>query len=187
MVSRLNLVLTPTHPDGSGGLAFLGKTLIPFGVILFALSAVVSSAILERILFEGARLQEYLWSYGTLFVLALAIFAAPMLIFLPNLLALKQSGLMDYGTLGSEYTQAFYRRWVAKTDPTEEQLLGTGDIQSLADLGNSFAIIRTMRILPLELSDFIAFVLPGLIPALPLAATVMPLGEIVKGLLKLIA
>ena len=185
--SRLNLVLTPTHPDGSGGLAFLGKTLIPFGVILFALSAVVSSAILERILFEGARLQEYLWSYGTLFVLAMAIFAAPMLIFVPNLLALKQTGLMDYGTLGSEYTQAFYRRWVAKTDPAEEQLLGTGDIQSLADLGNSFEIIMKMRILPVELSDFIAFALPGLIPALPLAATVMPLGEIVKDLLKLIA
>ena len=44
-----------------------------------------------------------------------------------------------------------------------------------------------MRILPLELSDFVAFVLPGLIPALPLAVTVMPIGEIVKGLFKLIA
>ena len=186
-VSRLDLVLTPTHPDAAGGLAFLGKALIPFGLILFAISAVVSSGILARILFEGARLEEYLWSYVTLFVLALAVFAAPMLIFVPTLLALKQSGLMDYGTLGSEYTQAFYRRWVEKTEPAEEPLLGTGDIQSLADLGNSFAIIRTMRILPLELSDFIAFVLPGLIPALPLAATVMPLAEIVKGLLKLIA
>jgi hypothetical protein len=116
----------------------------------------------------------------------LVVFAAPLLIFVPNLLVLKQSGLMDYGTLGSEYTQAFYRRWVAKTEPADEPLLGTGDIQSLADLGNSFAIIRTMRIVPLELSDFIAFVLPVLIPALPLAATVMPLGEIVKNLFKLI-
>lgn len=186
-VSRLDLVLTPTHPDTAGGLAFLGKALIPFGVILFAISAVVSSGIAERILFEGTRLEEYLWSYATLFVLALAVFAAPMLIFLPILLALKQRGLMEYGTLGSEYTQAFYRRWVEKTEPTEEPLLGTGDIQSLADLGNSFEIIRKMRILPVELSDFIAFVLPGLIPALPLAATVMPLAEIVKGLLKLIA
>ena len=186
-VSRLDLVLTPTHPDGAGGLAFLGKSLIPFGVILFAVSAVVSSAIAERLLFEGARLQEYLWSYVTLFVLALAVFAAPLLLFVPNLLALKQRGLMEYGTLGSEYTQAFYRRWVGKTEPTEEPLLGTGDIQSLADLGNSFEIIRKMRILPVELSDFIAFVLPGLIPALPLAATVMPMGEIVKDLLKLIA
>jgi hypothetical protein len=186
-VSRLELVLTPTHPDGAGGLAFLGKSLIPFGVILFALSAVVSSAIAERILFTGARLEGYLWSYITLFVLALAVFVAPMLIFVPNLLALKQRGLMEYGTLGSEYTQAFYRRWVGKSEPTEEPLLGTGDIQSLADLGNSFEIIRKMRILPVELSDFIAFVLPGLIPALPLAATVMPVAEIVKDLLKLIA
>ena len=77
--------------------------------------------------------------------------------------------------------------WRGKTEPAAEPLLGTGDIQSLADLGNSFEIIRKMRILPVELSDFIAFVLPGLIPALPLAATVMPLGEIVKNLLKLIA
>jgi hypothetical protein len=30
-------------------------------------------------------------------------------------------------------------------------------------------------------------VLPGVIPALPLAATVMPVGEIIKGLLKLVA
>jgi hypothetical protein len=110
-----------------------------------------------------------------------------MLIFVPNLLALKQRGLMEYGTLGSEYTQAFYRKWVGRTEPAEEPLLGTGDIQSLADLGNSFEIIRKMRILPVELSDFSAFVLPGLIPALPLAATVMPVGEIVKDLLKLIA
>jgi len=35
-------------------------------------------------------------------------------------------------------------------------------------------------------SDFIAMVLPGLIPALPLAATVMPVGEILGRLLKLV-
>jgi hypothetical protein len=184
-VSRLHLLLTSTHPDAAGGPAFLGKALIPFGIILFALSAVVSSGIAERILFMGAKLQEYQWSYLTLFVLASIIFAGPMLIFVPKLL--KQRGLMVYGTLGSEYTQAFHRRWVVKTEPAEEPLLGTADIQSLADLGNSFAIIRDMRILPVQLSDFIAFVLPSMIPALPLVATVMPLGEIVKSLLKLIA
>ena len=186
-VSRLDLLLTPTHPDTAGGLAFLGKALIPFGTILFALSTVVASGIAARILFTGARLQESMWSYLTLFVLALAVFVAPMMVFVPNLLALKQRGLMEYGTLGSEYTQAFYRRWVGKTEPAEGSLLGTGDIQSLADLGNSFEIIRTMRILPVELSDFIAFALPGVIPVLPLAAMVMPVGQIVKGLLKLIA
>ena len=137
-------------------------------------------------MFNGGRLQDYQWSYLALFVFALIVFAGPMLIFVPKLLALKQRGMMEYGTLGSEYTQAFHRRWVEKSQPTEEPLLGTADIQSLADLGNSFEIIRKMRTLPVAASDFIAMVLPGLIPVLPLVATVMPLGEILKSLLKLI-
>ena len=185
-VSQLNLRLTPTHPDAAGGLLFLGKSLVPFGTVLFALSVVVSAEIAGRILFGGAKLGDYIWSYLSLFVVALGVFAAPMLIFVPKLLALKQRGLMEYGTLGSEYTQAFHKRWIGKTEIGQEPLLGTADIQSLADLGNSFEIIRKMRILPVERSDFIAFVLPGLIPALPLAATVMPLGQILKVLLRLI-
>src|SRR5215472_12859980 len=184
-VSKLDLLLTPTHPDAAGGLAFIGKGLIPFGVILFALSAVVSSAIASRILFGGGRLEDYQWSYLALFVIFLVVFAGPMLIFVPKLIALKQRGFMEYGTLGSRYTQAFHRKWIEEAAPSEDSLLGTGDIQSLADLGNSFEIIRKMRILPAEPSDLIALVLPGLIPALPLAATVMPLGDIIKGLLKL--
>jgi hypothetical protein len=186
-VSRLDLLLTPTHPDASGGLAFIGKGLIPFGVILFALSAVVSSAIASRILFSAGRLEDYQWSYVALFVVFLLIFAGPMLIFVPKLLVLKQRGLMQYATLGSRYTQAFQRKWIDETEPNQQQMMGSSDIQSLADLGNSFEIIRKMRIVPAELSDFIAMVLPGLIPALPLALTVMPVGEIVKGLLKLVA
>lgn len=43
-VSKLDLFLTPTHPDGAGGLGFVGKGSIPFGVIMFALSSVVSAA-----------------------------------------------------------------------------------------------------------------------------------------------
>ena len=185
-LSRFDLLLTAIHPDGAGGLGFLGQGLIPFGVILLALSSVVSGAILNQILFNGGKLQDFQWSYVSLFVLTLIIFGGPMLIFMPKLLALKHRGLMEYGTLGSEYTQAFYRRWIERTGLTEEPLLGTGDIQSLADLGNSFLVIRKMRILPAQPSDLIGFVLPGILPALPLAVTVMPLDKIVESLLKLV-
>jgi len=185
-VSKLDLLLVPTHPDGAGGLAFLGKGLIPFGVVLFALSASVAGSIASQILFAGAKLEDYQWSYLALFVIALAVFTGPTLIFVPKLLALKQRGLMEYGVLGSEYTQAFHRKWIAGKGSTDETLLGTGDIQSLADLGNSFQIIQKMRIVPVALGDFVAMLLPGLLPALPLAGTVMPVGEILKDLLKLV-
>lgn len=62
-VSKLNLFLTPTHPDGAGGLAFVDESSIPFGFIMFALSSVVSAAIASRIIFSGARLEEFGVSY----------------------------------------------------------------------------------------------------------------------------
>ena len=56
----------------------------------------------------------------------------------------------------------------------------------LADLGMSYELIRKMRVVPIALNDFIAMALPGVIPALPLAATVMPVSEILKGILRLL-
>jgi len=91
-VSKLDLLLTPTHPDGAGGLGFLGKGAIPFGVVLFALSSVVSAAIASRILFSGATLEQFEFIYATLIVLALIVFAGPLMVFTPKLFRLQQDG-----------------------------------------------------------------------------------------------
>ena len=176
-ISNLDLLLTATHPDGAGGLGFLGKGTIPFGVILFGLSSVVSASIASRVLFGGATLEQFEVIYAALIVIALILFAGPLMVFAPKLFRLKQDGLFRYGTLASQYTQAFDSKWANGINSAEEPLLGTGDIQSLADLGNSYELVRKTRVVPIELSDFIGIALPGVIPALPLAATVMPVGE----------
>ncbi len=185
-LSRLDLRLTPTHPDRAGGLGFLSQSLPPFGLILFALSSTVSGAIATRILFEGGKFQEFQWSYAALFVLFVIVFAGPMLIFTPKLLALQAHGLEEYRTLASRYTQSFHRKWVERKDTSEEQLMGTSDIQSLAGLESSFETIKKMRFAPIELGDFISMVVPGLIPALPLLLTVVSPSVIAKILLKLL-
>jgi len=185
-VSQLDLQLTPMHPDGAGGLGFLGKGSIPFGVLLFAVSAIVSSRIATHVLFAGAKLRDFQVPYAAIFVLALVIFAGPLLIFVPTLFALKQRGFREYGALASRYTQLFDRKWL-RAGAADESILGSGDIQSLADLGNSFELVRKVRPIPIELGDFVAMVLPGVIPAIPLAATVMPVSDILKAALRLIA
>jgi len=185
-VSKLDLLLTPTHPDGAGGLGFLGKGSVSFGIILFALSSVVSGAIASRILFGGAKLEQFELIYAALIVIALVVFTGPLMVFAPKLFRLKQDGLFRYGTLASQYTKAFESKWANGIKPAKEALLGTGDIQGLADLGNSCELVRKMRIVPIELRDFISIALPGVVPALPLVATVMPVGEILKGILRLL-
>ena len=185
-VAALELELTATHPDDAGGLGFLGKSTAPFGVLLFALSAVASSATANRVLFEGQKLESFYVPYAALILIALIAFAGPLLVFAPRLLALKHRGLLEYGTLASRYTQLFERKWVAGTEPAEESLLGSGDIQSLADLNNGYETIRKLNAFPIELRDLIVMAIPAVIPALPLAAIVMPVGDIVKGLLHLL-
>jgi len=44
-----------------------------------------------------------------------------------------------------------------------------------------------LRPLPIELSDIIAIAIPAVLPGIPLLATVMPVADIVRTLLKLIA
>jgi hypothetical protein len=55
-MSRLDFQLMPTHPDGAGGLGFLGYAHVPFGSIVFALGATLSGILATRIVFEGASL-----------------------------------------------------------------------------------------------------------------------------------
>ena len=73
----------------------------------------------------------------------------PLLVFAPALTACQRMGNRVYGVLASEYTGAFHRKWIDNEVPQEEeQLLGSGDIQSLADLANSFSVIRSMSAVP---------------------------------------
>ena len=186
-LTGLELALTPSHPDGSGGLSFLGRATVPFGLLLFALSAVLSAEIAEQIIFAGARLEDYWITYVTLAVLGLVIFVGPLLIFVPTLFHLKHEGLMQYGSLATTYTQAFQRKWLDGEAPAAEPLLGTGDIQSLADLANSYEVVRRGRLVPIDRNDIIALLLTVVVPALPLVLTVMPLAAIFRALLKTVA
>ena len=155
--------------------------------VLFAISAVAASSIATRILFGVGQLTDFEWSYLALFIIAVLVFGGPLLIFTPKLMNVRRRGLIEYGTLASRYTHAFHRKWLAGTEPSEESLLGSSDIQSLADMAGAYEVIKRMRPIPAQLSDIIAMVLPGLIPVVPLLVTVFPLSTILKTMLKLVA
>ena len=85
------------------------------------------------------------------------------------------------------YSELFDTKWVENAETTDQRILGTEDIQSLSSLGDSYGLIRRMKVVPLELSDLIALVLPTVIPAIPLLLTVVPLSVILRQLFRLIA
>jgi hypothetical protein len=99
----------------------------------------------------------------------------------------KRHGLHEYGALATTYTSSFHKKWIKGENPDHEVLLGTGDIQSLADLGNSFSIIDKMKPIPIDPLDLLHLVVASLLPMVPLLLTVMPLKDLLKLLLKVVA
>jgi hypothetical protein len=65
-------------------------------------------------------------------------------------------------------------------------MLGSADIQSLADMGNSFQFVRRMRMTPISLDTVMRLGLWSALPVLPLLLLVIPLSDIFRALSKLV-
>lgn len=183
-VSRLDLETIPTHPDGAAGLGFVGQVLAPTSIIVLAASSVLSSSIGTQVVYQGAKLQDFIVAFVVFVVVALVVFLTPFLVFLPKLIAIRREGLLEYGALATRYTQLFARKWVRSEELAGPELLGTGDIQSLADIGNSVDRIENMKLLPIESADLRALLIAALLPAIPLALTQFSLSELFRVLSK---
>ena len=185
-VSKLNLHLVATHPDRSGGLAFLGKTSYAFGPILFAQGALLAGVIASRVLFGGESLLSFKVEAVSLVVFFLVIVLAPLTMFTPQLTRAKRNGLSQYGLLASRYVDGFEQKWVEGNAAEGDELLGSADIQSLADLGNSYAAVQDMRPVPFGLKDIGRLAAATAVPLLPLGLTVFSLEELVMRIVKIL-
>jgi hypothetical protein len=185
-ISRLNLCLISTHPDRAGGLAFLGRSTYAFGPILFAQGALLAGLIASRILYEGHSLLSFKMEAVSLVGFFLLFLLGPLVMFTPQLVRAKQRGLDKYGLLANRYVQGFEDKWVRGDAAQGDELLGTGDIQSLADLGNSYATVQEMRVVPFGLQDIARLTAVTAAPLLPLALTVFSLEELVTRLIKIL-
>jgi len=185
-VSRLNLHLVPTHPDRTGGLAFLGKSSYAFGPILFAQGAMLAGLIASRVLYGGASLLSFKVEAIGMIGICMLFVLGPLTMFTPQLARAKRKGLADYGLLASRYVEEFEEKWVLGSASPQDELLGAADIQSLADLGNSYAVVGEMRAVPFGLQDMTRLAAATAAPLVPLGLTIFSFEELVLRLIKIV-
>lgn len=184
-VSRGELSLVPTHPDRVGGLGFLSGIVVAFAPLLAAHGAALAGSIAARIFFHGAALPDFKVELATAVGLLLVVVLGPLLLFTPHLSRARRIGLREYGTLAQRYVREFEDKWLRGGSPPGEPLLGSADLQSLADLGNSFDVVREMRLIPLTRLTVVQLAVISLLPVAPLLLTMVSLEELVKRLLQL--
>jgi hypothetical protein len=179
-MARLKLRLVATHPDRAGGLGFLGTAHVSLGIFAFGFSSVLSGQAAFQIHFEAAPIESFKALFAVYLVVMELICVGPLLIFVPLLARARREGLRRYSILADTYNRAFEQKWVAGQGPPDEPLLGSADIQSLADLGNSFAMIREMKPVPFSRQLILQIAVLACLPGLPLVFLVMPVGDLLK-------
>lgn len=184
-VNRISLNLLPTHPDRCGGLSFLGKSSYAFAPILFAQGAILAGIVADRVLFAAERLLSFKLQIGGFIVFFIVIVLGPLLMFTPRMAATKRKGLAEYGLFAQRYVESFDHKWVRGT-AVEDELLGTGDIQSLADLANSYQVVREMQLVPFGLKDVSRLALATAAPLTPLLLTIFSFEELVLRIIKVV-
>jgi hypothetical protein len=185
-ISRLHLKLIPTHPDHAAGLNFLGLAQKRFGILFCALGCMFAGQVANSMMFEGAPVSSFKFLMAGFIALSLIIGLLPLTLLAPKLTEIRRTGLLEYGRLANSYVDLFDRKWVHNERPSEP-LLGTSDIQSLSDMGQSFALVDAMTIAPITKRLILQIAVQSALPLIPVIILGTPTPELVRAVMKMVA
>jgi len=183
-MARLRLVIKPAHPDGRGGLAFMGDSLQAFATLALALSANVAGGVADYVVSEStgiAGLEGFIIGGTGAILLGLAV---PLASFIKPMVRAKEGALLNYEGMAQRYCQAFDEKWHKgrqETPITENRPLP--EFSSMTDMNAMVKGVRDMKTLPYTRQGLISLVIAVMIPFLPVVAMAVPAENILKGIL----
>jgi len=177
-LSRLELRLVPTHPDRAGGLGYLELVQTEFTPLVLVISTAQSASLAQDIATGRMALDSIYPGIAFILLVDAVLFIGPVCMFSRKLWQCRVTGLSDYGAFAERYVNEFDRKWLGAEPAPEEPLLGTADIQSLADLSNSVGLVRDMRLVPVSSRMLMHLAVAALLPLLPLALFKYPISDL---------
>ncbi len=178
--SRLTLHLNPLHPDQAGGLGFLGRSMTALASVFVAQTITIAGEIGGRVFQDHMKIDPFIPDIIGFPIVFALIAITPLAFFSSALIRAGFTGALDYGELASHYVDQFRQTWLTARRPPTEPLLGSADIQSLADLSNAFDVVGGMQVLPVGFRSVLILIVATGLPFLPLALSVLPLTELLR-------
>jgi hypothetical protein len=180
-VSRLNLHLIPGHPDRDGGLGPLEGVHERFTPFIAALSILQCASLAESISTGTVVSSAIVYPWVAMVLLVdTVLFICPLLVFTDKLWAARTAGSGQYGKFAARYVSEFEAKWIDGAAPGRAPLLGTPDIQSLADLSSAFGDVKQMRWIAAGSRLLTTMAFAAIVPFAPLLLFQYPVGELAQ-------
>lgn len=178
-LARLELRLVATHPDGVGGLAFIGQYPNAFAAFVFALSCVLGAAI-ARTLLQGEMATA---TYGQLMagwlVVVIVVFGAPLLAFTRPLRKLKEETILAASTVATRHQRAVERKLLGSN------VTAAGDAEAtpadeIPDTAKLYAAAQKLSTYLISRAAVVPVAAAALLPLVAAGATQLPIKELLK-------
>ena len=180
-VSNLRLVLVASHPDRTGGIAFLSEVQAKFAIVIlaFGISNVVST-IGYKIAIEHAPINlPPIWGAVIAFVIGAPLFfLAPLLLFTKQLGRTKKRALAQFREMAMRSALKVERQWL---DPgrseSDRESDARSELSQLNLLNGFYERIHGMRVVPFDLRSATQLISAAVGPMIPLVPYFIQLSE----------
>jgi hypothetical protein len=183
-LSKLELSLVPSHPDGVGGLGFLEGTATACVPLVLAVSVVISGRWGHEVMYHGVRVESLIPLAAVFVAISVLLFNGPLLLIGRNLRTFKRRSLLAYSSLVGHHGRLVYLKWIRKQDVGAPEILDAPELGPTVDISSIYEAVAKMRPAPISKRSLVPIVVAAILPMLPVYAIEVPLKEILKSLAK---
>lgn len=178
-IAKLDLRLTASHPDGRGGLRFIGQYPNAYSTFVFAMSCVVGAAIANQLLHGELSLKVYSAIMGTWLAIVLALLAWPLFAFARPLAKLKEETTLLASAQATRRTRAIERETLGRNagDAAEAD---EGKSADIADPAKLYDTAQKLSTLIVNREALVPVSAAALIPLIVAGATELPIKELIN-------
>jgi hypothetical protein len=177
-IAALDLRVVAGHPDGHGGLAFVGQYPNTYVTYVLAVSCVVGAAIAKQMLEAGLDTATYSYVMAGWLVVVLALFAVPLMAFRKPLTMLKEQTVLASSAQATRHFRAAERDVLGRNISAAEDAESPGGKET-PDPSKVFAAARNLKTLPFSRTAWLPISAAALLPLVAAGATRLPFKEIV--------
>lgn len=182
-LATLDLRLVATHPDGKGGLAFLGQYPNAYAIFVFGMSCAIAAAVAKHNLNEGLTTATLSTVMSGWLAIVIGFFAYPLSAFSPPLNRLKEEGLALLSAQATNYYRSAERKAIGQNvfpDSAPET-----DAE-LSDPGKHYEATRKLSTILVSRASVLPVAAAALVPFAAVAATMLPYKDVMSVLKKLL-
>ncbi len=178
-LARLELRLVATHPDGAGGLAFIGQYPNAFAAFVFALSCVLGAAIAHTLLRGELTAAAYGQLMTAWLVVVMILFGAPLLAFTGPLKRLKETTVLAASAAATRHERALERALLGRnlSAAADADASAAGDLPDTAKL---YAAAQKLSTYLISRAAILPVAGAALLPLVAAGATQLPVKELLK-------